>query len=205
MENALLIATIAATATIGVAKADPVGLDTYVDKNGFIDVQTLTCAQLANTYQEDANALTTWYSGWYNGLAHKHFLDLKKGREAEHEVIVYCKEHPDEKIIHAIGVVFKDMRAEVDHIREQLFKKINEIPTSQYLEGKRFVNDFDDARLALERGEALTQVNYQKWAGGGKNLDFSAQNRCVPARRRAAKYRRKVLRAREIQISQNDN
>ena len=34
-----------------------VGLDTYVDENGFIDVQTLTCDQLANTYQEDANAL----------------------------------------------------------------------------------------------------------------------------------------------------
>ena len=42
-----------------------------------------------------------------------HFLDLKKGKEAEHEVIVYCKDHPDEKIIHAIGVVFKDMRAEM--------------------------------------------------------------------------------------------
>ena len=76
-------------------------------------MQELTCGQLANTYQEDANALTTWYSGWYNGLAHKHFLDLKKGKEAEHEVIVYCKDHPDEKIIHAIGVVFKDMRAEM--------------------------------------------------------------------------------------------
>ncbi len=81
-------------ATTGAAKADPVDLSAYVDKNGFIDVQELTCAQLANTYQEDANALTTWYSGWYNGLAHKHFLDLKKGKAAEHEVIVYCKDHP---------------------------------------------------------------------------------------------------------------
>lgn len=41
-----------------------VGLDTYVDKNRFIDVQALTCAQLADTYQEDANALANWYSGW---------------------------------------------------------------------------------------------------------------------------------------------
>jgi hypothetical protein len=58
-------------------------------------------------------ALAIWYSGWHHGLAHKHFLDLKKGREAEHGVIVYCKDHPDEKIIHAIGVMFKDMRAEM--------------------------------------------------------------------------------------------
>jgi len=39
-------------------------------------------------------------------------MDYKKGREAEHLVIEYCKEHQNEKIIHAIGVVFKDMRAE---------------------------------------------------------------------------------------------
>ena len=41
------------------------------------------------------------------------FLDLKKGKEAEHDVIEYCKAHPNEKNIHAIGVVFKDMRAEM--------------------------------------------------------------------------------------------
>jgi hypothetical protein len=113
MQKIVILGFAAAMAVIGAAKADPVGLDAYVDKNGFIDVQTLTCAQLAKTYQEDANALTSWYSGWYNGLAHKHYLDYKKGREAEHLVIEYCKAHPDEKIIHAIGVVFKDMRAEL--------------------------------------------------------------------------------------------
>jgi len=66
--------------------------------------------------------------------------------------------------------VLKDMRNEVDKIRDQLFKMVNEIPTTQYLEAKRFLNDFDDARQALERGEALTQVNFQKWCAGGKNL-----------------------------------
>jgi hypothetical protein len=98
-------------ALIGAVKADPVDLSAYADANGFIDVQKLTCGQLANTYQEDANALSSWYSGWYNGLAHKHFMDYKKGRE-EHLVIEYCKAHPDEKIIHAIGLVIKDMRTE---------------------------------------------------------------------------------------------
>ena len=101
-----------ARVVLGAAKADPVDLSAYADANGFIDVQTLTCAQLADTYQEDANALTSWYSGWYNGLAHKHYMDYKKGREAEHLVIEFCKAHQNEKIIHAIGVVFKDMRAE---------------------------------------------------------------------------------------------
>jgi hypothetical protein len=69
MKKTMLLGFAASMAMIGVAKADPVDLSAYVDKNGFIDVQTLTCAQLANTYQEDANALTSWYSGWYNGLA----------------------------------------------------------------------------------------------------------------------------------------
>ena len=82
-----------------------------MDANGFIDVQALTCAQLANTYQQDADMLTTWYSGWYNGLAHKHFLDMRKGKEVEHEVILYCKANPQIRIIEAIDIVFKEERA----------------------------------------------------------------------------------------------
>ena len=112
MKKVMLLSCIGALTAVGAPKADPVPMSAYVDANGFIDVQKLTCAQLANTYQEDANLLSAWYSGWYNGLAHKHYLDYKKGRETEHLVIEYCKEHPNEKIIHAIGVVLKEERAE---------------------------------------------------------------------------------------------
>ncbi len=112
MKKAMLFGFLAALSTSGAANADPVPLSSYADANGFIDVQALTCGQLANTYQEDANALTSWYSGWYNGLAHKHYADFKKGREVEHQVIEYCKAHPDQKIIHAIGLMLKDDRAE---------------------------------------------------------------------------------------------
>ena len=82
-----------------------------LDAKGFIDVQTLTCAQLAGTFQEDADLLSAWYSGWYNGLAKKHYVDLKRGKVVEHEVIVYCKANPEKKIIEALAVVFKDERA----------------------------------------------------------------------------------------------
>src|SRR5271166_6512058 len=109
MKKTMLLGFAAAMAAIGAAKADPVDLSAYADANGFIDVQTLTCGQLANTYQEDANALSSWYSGWYNGLAHK---DYKKGRIVEHQVIEHCKAHPEQKIIHAIGVILKEDRAE---------------------------------------------------------------------------------------------
>jgi hypothetical protein len=38
----------------GAAQA-AVDLTTYADANGNLDIQALTCAQLANTYQEDAD------------------------------------------------------------------------------------------------------------------------------------------------------
>lgn len=87
-------------------------LKTYADADGYLNVQALTCAQLAGTFQEDADLLTTWYSGWYNGLAKKHFINIARGREAEHETIVYCKAHPDLTVIKAIGLVFTEMRTQ---------------------------------------------------------------------------------------------
>ena len=55
--------------------------------------------------------LAAWYSGWYNGLAKKHYMDVRKGARVEHEVIVYCKANRDKRVIDAIAVVFKDERA----------------------------------------------------------------------------------------------
>jgi len=89
-----------------------VELSKYADANGYIDVQKLTCAQLANTFQEDADFLTVWYSGWYNGLAKKHLLKVDRAKTLEHEVIVHCKANPGKKVIQAIDVVFKTYRAE---------------------------------------------------------------------------------------------
>ena len=56
----ILLATVAAAACFGlgaIAHA-AVELNTYADKDGYLDVQELSCAQLANTFQEDANYLT---------------------------------------------------------------------------------------------------------------------------------------------------
>lgn len=108
----ILLATVAAAACFGlgaVAHA-AVELNTYADKDGYLDVQELSCAQLANTFQEDANYLTAWYSGWYNGLAKKHFANIPRSKEAEHETIVYCKAHPDEKIIKVLGRIIDEYR-----------------------------------------------------------------------------------------------
>ena len=86
-------------------------LTAYTDPNGFLDVQRLSCAQLAGTFQEDADMLTTWYSGWYNGLAKKHLFNPARAKNLEHEIIVTCKGNPGIRIIDAIAIVFKDERA----------------------------------------------------------------------------------------------
>ena len=68
-----------ATMTLAIAASDvkaQVDLSAYADAQGFLNVQTLTCAQLANTWQGDADRLAAWYSGWYNGLAKKHYMDM---------------------------------------------------------------------------------------------------------------------------------
>lgn len=82
-------------------------LTAYADAKGYIHVQELTCAQLAGTYQEDADFLGVWYSGWYNGLGKKNLLKVDRVKEGIHQVIVYCKDHKDKKVIQAIDAMLK--------------------------------------------------------------------------------------------------
>lgn len=105
------IATVAAAIGLfGSTSQAQVPLTSYGDSDGYVDVQKLTCAQLANTWQEDADLLAAWYSGWYNGLAKAHRAKISRIKEDEHLVIVYCKAHPEHTIIHAIDVVFKSRK-----------------------------------------------------------------------------------------------
>jgi hypothetical protein len=106
----ILVAMSAAMMTVGSGAKAQVDLSAYADPEGFLDIQALTCAQLAGTWQDQADLLSAWYSGWYNGLAKRHYMDIRKGREAEHELIVYCKANPQLRVIQAIDIVFKSMR-----------------------------------------------------------------------------------------------
>ena len=82
-------------------------LSAYADSKGYIDVQKLTCGQLAGTFQEDADFLGVWYSGWYNGLGKKHVLNVVRVKEGIHQVIVYCKENKNKTVIQAIDRFLK--------------------------------------------------------------------------------------------------
>jgi hypothetical protein len=111
MTKAVALIVFGLVSTVSTVSAQ-VELSKYADANGYIDVQKLTCAQLANTFQEDADFLTVWYSGWYNGLGKKHMMKVDRAKTLEHEVIVHCKANPGKKVIQAIDVVFKTYRAE---------------------------------------------------------------------------------------------
>ncbi|MGO4175812.1 HdeA/HdeB family chaperone [Bosea sp. TAF32] len=90
----------------GAASAQ-VPLSNYADKDGYVDVQKLTCGQLAGTFQEDADLLAAWYSGWYNGLAKAHRAKITRVKDDLHEVIVYCKANQNITVIKAIDTLFK--------------------------------------------------------------------------------------------------
>ena len=80
-------------------------LTAYADKDGYIDVQKLTCAQLANTFQEDADYLTVWYSGWYNGLGKKHMMKVDAPRRSTRSSLLQGQ--PGQEGHQALDVVFK--------------------------------------------------------------------------------------------------
>ena len=108
MKTACLLGVAAMLLVTASGSRAQVPLSAYQDANGFIDVQALTCGQLAGTFQEDADMLAAWYSGWYNGLAKKHFAHITRVKPGEHVLIVYCKAHPDVKIITAIDLLLKN-------------------------------------------------------------------------------------------------
>ena len=87
-----------------------VELKTYADEKGYVNVRALTCAQLANTFQEDANFLGTWYSGWWNGHLKRHSININRTKQGIHEVIVYCKAHPDDKVVDAVDAYVKKVQ-----------------------------------------------------------------------------------------------
>jgi len=97
------VAMVAASALVAAASASQaqVPLTTYMDAKGYLNVRALTCAQLANTFQEDANFLGAWYSGWWNGHLKRHSINIDRAKQGIHEVIVYCKANPDAKVVDA--------------------------------------------------------------------------------------------------------
>ncbi len=101
---AIAVAALSVTASASFAQ---VALKTYADEKGYISVRSLTCAQLAGTFQEDADFLGVWYSGWFNGRNKGHLINVGRTKEGIHQAIVYCKAHPDKKVTEAVEAVLQ--------------------------------------------------------------------------------------------------
>lgn len=111
--NKALAALLAAASLTGSASASlaQTELKAYEDEKGYISVRKLTCAQLAGTFQEDADFLGVWYAGWYNGRNQRHMINVPRVKEGIHQTIVYCKDNPTKTVVDAIDVVLKGMKA----------------------------------------------------------------------------------------------
>jgi hypothetical protein len=105
---ALVAAAVVASASASRAQVE---LKTYMDEKGYLNVRALTCAQLANTYQEDADFLGAWYSGWWNGHMKRHSINVARTKQGIHEVIVYCKANPYAKVDDAVDAYVKKVQA----------------------------------------------------------------------------------------------
>jgi hypothetical protein len=75
-----------------------VPLSQYADANGNIDVQRLTCGQIADASIEDASFFLSWYSGWYYGTEKKRGINPARVRYVIHSVVDYCKTNRDRKL-----------------------------------------------------------------------------------------------------------
>jgi len=65
----------------------------------------------------------------------------------------------------------KDLQSNLRTLRETLTKNLNQLLGQNYLDGQRFLDDFDSALLALDRGAAPLNYDYQqKFAKGGRTV-----------------------------------
>jgi hypothetical protein len=99
------VATLAMFAALTSATYAQTDLKDNTDAKGYVNVKTLTCADLAGTYQEDANFLAVWYSGWLNARAKKHSFNLEKTQGALKAVISYCQANPTKMVEQAVDTV----------------------------------------------------------------------------------------------------
>ena len=73
-------------------------LSQYADANGNIDVQRLTCGQIADASIDDASFFLSWYSGWYYGTEKRRGINPARVRYVIHSVVDYCRTNRDRKL-----------------------------------------------------------------------------------------------------------
>lgn len=83
--------------------------------------------------------------------------DVRSDLEAKAQLLAQNAASGKERDLSAL----KDLRIQIDQTMAQLLKKANSYGTTEYQDAKRFLGDLDNARLAIERGNAGAQVQFQ--------------------------------------------
>ena len=98
-----------ATSPPAAAQTQPprASLSKFADANGTIDVTRLTCADLADTSDEEADLLLAWYGYPSNGPAKRRFFNMAHLRSAMHGVVDYCKTHRDQNLVRVMDLMSK--------------------------------------------------------------------------------------------------
>jgi hypothetical protein len=66
--------------------------------------------------------------------------------------------------------VLQNLETILERTQQRLTDKVNDIPTKDYMESKRFLQEFNDARVAMKDGDAPHCFEFQKWCRGGKTV-----------------------------------
>ena len=66
--------------------------------------------------------------------------------------------------------LLNDINGRMDDIKSRLAKMINETGGGSYLDGDRFLTEFQLARMGIQEGQAPVQVKFQQFVKGGKTM-----------------------------------
>jgi hypothetical protein len=81
-------------------------LSQYADPNGDVDVRRLTCAHLDAASPAEADALLSWYSGWY-ASAKRRGINLARLRSATLSVRDFCHSNGEKNLGQVMELMLK--------------------------------------------------------------------------------------------------
>jgi hypothetical protein len=111
---------------------------------------------------------------WPAALAKMLSADVRTDMDAKAQVLAQNAAKGKAPDLNAAA----DFQSQIGKARDQLLKKANDFDTTPYMDAKRFLNDLDNSRMAIERGNAGAQVQYQAMVAKG---DIKNVNQLVAA------------------------
>jgi hypothetical protein len=66
--------------------------------------------------------------------------------------------------------LLEDINSRMEDIKTRFVKMVSEMPGSNYLDGDRFLTEFQLARMGIQEGQAPVQVKFQQFVKGGKTM-----------------------------------